>query len=58
VVLVEQHAKIALEVTHSALVLNRGRIAYFGPSSALLADRAGLEAHLGVTDRAAAAGRD
>jgi len=50
VVLVEQHAKIALEVTHSALVLNRGRIAYFGPSSSLLADRAALEAHLGVTD--------
>jgi len=58
VVLVEQHAKIALEVTHSALVLNRGRIAYFGPSGSLLADRASLEAHLGVTDRAAAAGRD
>jgi len=58
VVLVEQHAKIALEVTHSALVLNRGRIAYFGPSRALLADRAALEAHLGVTDRAAVAGRD
>ena len=58
VVLVEQHATIALKMTHSALVLNRGRIAYFGPSSALLADRTGLEAHLGVTDRAAAAGRD
>ncbi len=58
VVLVEQHAKFALEVTHSAMVLNRGRIAYFGPSSALLADRAGLEVHLGVTDRAAAAGGD
>jgi branched-chain amino acid transport system ATP-binding protein len=58
VVLVEQHAKIALEVMHSALVLNRGRITYFGPSSTLLADRTGLEVHLGVTDRAAAAGRD
>jgi branched-chain amino acid transport system ATP-binding protein len=50
VVLVEQHAKLALEVTHSALVLNRGRIAWLGPSSALLADRAALEAHLGVAD--------
>jgi branched-chain amino acid transport system ATP-binding protein len=58
VVLVEQHAKIALEVTHSALVLDRGRIAHFGPSSALLADRARLEAHLGVTDRTATAGHD
>jgi branched-chain amino acid transport system ATP-binding protein len=38
VVLVEQHAKLALEVTQSALVLNRGRIAYNGPGEALLAD--------------------
>jgi branched-chain amino acid transport system ATP-binding protein len=37
-VLVEQHAKLALEVTQSALVLNRGRIAYNGPSADLLAD--------------------
>jgi branched-chain amino acid transport system ATP-binding protein len=38
VVLVEQHAKLALEVTQAALVLNRGRIAYSGPSAGLLAD--------------------
>ena len=38
VVLVEQHAKLALEVTQNALVLNRGRIAYNGPSAGLLAD--------------------
>jgi branched-chain amino acid transport system ATP-binding protein len=38
VVLVEQHAKLALEVTQRALVLNRGRIAYNGPSETLLAD--------------------
>jgi len=38
VVLVEQHAKLALEVTQSALVLNRGRIAYHGSSRELLAD--------------------
>ena len=38
VVLVEQHARIALEVTQTALVLNRGRIAYSGPSADLLAD--------------------
>ena len=38
VVLVEQHAKLALQVTQSALVLNRGRIAYNGPSAELLAD--------------------
>jgi branched-chain amino acid transport system ATP-binding protein len=38
VVLVEQHAKLALEVTQRALVLNRGRMAYNGPSADLLAD--------------------
>ena len=38
VVLVEQHARVALGVTRSSLVLNRGRVAYNGPSAALLAD--------------------
>jgi branched-chain amino acid transport system ATP-binding protein len=38
VVLVEQHAKLALQVTQSALVLNRGRIVYSGSSADLLAD--------------------
>src|SRR6266478_5986625 len=37
-VLVEQHAKVALGVTQHALVLNRGRVAHYGPSEALLAD--------------------
>ncbi|HEX6063272.1 MAG TPA: ATP-binding cassette domain-containing protein, partial [Longimicrobiales bacterium] len=36
VVLVEQHAKLALEVTQSALVLNRGRVIHSGPSAELL----------------------
>jgi branched-chain amino acid transport system ATP-binding protein len=36
-VLVEQHAKLALEVTASAIVLNRGRVSYSGPSAELLA---------------------
>jgi branched-chain amino acid transport system ATP-binding protein len=38
VMLVEQHAKLALQVTQTALVLNRGRIAHHGPSAELLAD--------------------
>jgi branched-chain amino acid transport system ATP-binding protein len=38
VILVEQHAKLALEVTQEALVLNRGRISYLGTSAELLAD--------------------
>jgi len=37
-VLVEQHAKLALQVTQSAMVLNRGRVSYAGPSAELLAD--------------------
>jgi branched-chain amino acid transport system ATP-binding protein len=42
VVLVEQSAKLALEVTAEALVLNRGRIVHHGPSAELLADPARL----------------
>jgi branched-chain amino acid transport system ATP-binding protein len=38
VVLVEQHAKLALQVTQHVLVLNRGRMAYYGASAELLAD--------------------
>jgi branched-chain amino acid transport system ATP-binding protein len=38
VILVEQHAKLALEVTQQAIVLNRGRISYLGSSAELLAD--------------------
>ena len=38
IVLVEQHAKVALAVTEQAMVLNRGRVAYFGPSAGLLND--------------------
>jgi branched-chain amino acid transport system ATP-binding protein len=40
VILVEQSAKLALEVTERALVLNRGRIVYDGASAHLLADKA------------------
>jgi branched-chain amino acid transport system ATP-binding protein len=38
IVLVEQHAKVALQVTQDALVLSRGRVIHHGPSAALLAD--------------------
>ena len=38
VVLVEQSAKLALEMTDRAMVLDRGRIAYAGPSRELLED--------------------
>jgi branched-chain amino acid transport system ATP-binding protein len=42
VVLVEQSAKLALEVTREVLVLSRGRIIHSGPSADLLADNARL----------------
>ena len=42
VILVEQHARLALQVTQNALVLNRGRISYWGASAELLADPARL----------------
>jgi branched-chain amino acid transport system ATP-binding protein len=38
VILVEQSAKLALEMTDQAVVLDRGRIAYSGPSGELLDD--------------------
>jgi branched-chain amino acid transport system ATP-binding protein len=38
VILVEQSAKLALEVTEHALVFNRGRIVFSGASAGLLAD--------------------
>jgi branched-chain amino acid transport system ATP-binding protein len=38
VILVEQSAKLALEITEHALVLSRGRVVHHGPSAQLLAD--------------------
>ena len=38
VILVEQHAKLALQVTQEAIVMSRGRVIHHGPSPALLAD--------------------
>jgi branched-chain amino acid transport system ATP-binding protein len=36
VIVVEQHAKLALSLTRQAVVLDRGRIVHRGPSDALL----------------------
>ena len=38
VILVEQHAKLALQVTREAMVMSRGRVIHHGPSDALLKD--------------------
>jgi branched-chain amino acid transport system ATP-binding protein len=44
VILVEQSARLALEMTQAAIVLDRGRVAYSGPAAGLLADPGRLEA--------------
>ena len=38
VILVEQHAKLALQVTQSALIMSRGRVIHHGASEELLSD--------------------
>ncbi len=48
VVLVEQHARLALAFASDAVVLDRGRMVYQGPSAALLADHEKMGALLGV----------
>ncbi|MBM3600090.1 MAG: ABC transporter ATP-binding protein [Alphaproteobacteria bacterium] len=48
IVLVEQHAEIALELTDQAIVLERGRIVHAAPSAELLRDRATLERLVGL----------
>ncbi|CAG2130123.1 High-affinity branched-chain amino acid transport ATP-binding protein LivF [Cupriavidus campinensis] len=43
VIVVEQHARLALAMTQRAVVLDRGRVVHAGESAALLADRALLD---------------
>jgi branched-chain amino acid transport system ATP-binding protein len=52
ILLAEQHAQIALQLTDLALVLERGRPSYFGSSANLLADRATLSQLVGLRRRA------
>jgi branched-chain amino acid transport system ATP-binding protein len=47
-ILVEQHAEIALSLTQSAIVLERGRIVRAGASAELLADHAALDRYIGL----------
>ncbi|HEX4171830.1 MAG TPA: ABC transporter ATP-binding protein [Acetobacteraceae bacterium] len=53
--LVEQHARLALEFAPQAAVLNRGRVVYHGPSHALLADQRRLAELVGVGDQSISA---
>jgi branched-chain amino acid transport system ATP-binding protein len=47
-ILVEQHADIALSLTQSTIVLERGRIVHSGASAVLLADHAALDRLVGL----------
>jgi branched-chain amino acid transport system ATP-binding protein len=47
-ILVEQHAEIALSLTQTALLLERGRIVHVGPSAQLLDDHATLDRYIGL----------
>ena len=47
-ILVEQHAEIALSLTEQALVIERGRVAHAGRSAELLANQTLLERYVGV----------
>jgi branched-chain amino acid transport system ATP-binding protein len=49
--LVEQHARLALEFAEDAIVLDRGRIVFKGPSRDLRAAPGRLEALMGVAAR-------
>jgi branched-chain amino acid transport system ATP-binding protein len=50
-VLVEQHARLALEMTQQAIVLDRGVIVFSGPSAELLAQPDRLTALISVSGR-------
>jgi len=47
-ILVEQHAEIALSLTQDSVVIERGAIAHSGPSRALLRDHATLDRFIGL----------
>jgi branched-chain amino acid transport system ATP-binding protein len=47
-ILVEQHADIALALTENAIVIERGRVVFSGASAELLADHAALDRLIGL----------
>ena len=48
VIVVEQHARLALALAHRAIILDRGRVVHAAVSGALVADEATLQHYLGV----------
>ncbi|HYM02259.1 MAG TPA: ABC transporter ATP-binding protein, partial [Stellaceae bacterium] len=57
ILLVEQHARLALSVTERAIVLDRGKVVHDGDSHDLLDAPERLAALMGVAHRGAAPGR-
>jgi branched-chain amino acid transport system ATP-binding protein len=55
IVLVEQHAEIALSLTDQAVLLERGRIVHRAPSAQLMRDSAMLNRYIGLSIEAPAA---
>ena len=53
IVLVEQHAAVALSLARDAVVIERGTVALRGASQALMADQAGLDRLIGLNLNAA-----
>ncbi len=49
IILVEQHAELALDLAPRAVVMERGRVVHEGPSDALLANREQLDRWLAVS---------
>jgi branched-chain amino acid transport system ATP-binding protein len=48
VVLVEQHAAVALSLTEQALVIERGAVAWSGAAADLMKDQARLDRYIGL----------
>jgi branched-chain amino acid transport system ATP-binding protein len=48
---VEQHARLALEFAEAAVILDRGRMVYSGPSKDLLADPERLASLVAIARR-------
>ena len=48
VMLIEQHAEVALSLTHDAVIIERGRIAHRATSAELLRDAATLDRLIGL----------
>lgn len=48
VMLIEQHAEVALSLTHDAIIIERGRIAHRAASASLLKDAETLDRYIGL----------